>query len=273
MGDGKQAAKELVVEFRARTAQAAFVNVSRQELASGLALRIDNPLLINQGSANLCGPASFVYTLDRSDPLAYTNFVIDLYERGRAEIGEFVVEPSEDLKKYQLPKNTDGTGFIVHPADWVPMASIRNSKGSVVFWDSYDDVKDAASGITMPSNLTDWLEEVGYSTVIDKTSVIGLSRDAAESRLRDAVAKLGENYKVFLLIKASLLGGDTKKKKKSGGTFPNHWVVLEFGSVTDVSVSLEVYSWGGRMKVPPAGSGWTVDDVLARYYGYVAAKY
>lgn len=259
--------------LRSRTAAAAFSHISRSDLAAGLEVRIEEPTLIDQASANLCGPAAFVYDMAAHSRVIYVNFVIDLYENGKATLGNFVIEPSDVLKQYQLPSRLKGGGKVPDPADWIPMASIRNAKGSFVFWDRYDNVEDAASGITTPGNLRTWLDEVGYQKVVEKTSVAGLSRSDAKKSLAEAVAKTAEGYKVFLLIRSTLLEGEEKQKKKSLGTFPNHWVVLESGFVAETSVSLTVYSWGGKRKIPPSGSGWGIDDVAARYYGFIAAQY
>ncbi|TKC99504.1 hypothetical protein [Polyangium fumosum] len=171
------------------------------------------------------------------------------------------------------------------------MASIRNSQGSLVLFDSYDEVDDEAAGITLPGHLEDWLKEVGYQKVVNKTNIGGLYNDIAKRRLIEAINMQNDGYKVFLLILAALLEGDehdestqAKKTKKGksdksnnskGGSFPNHWVILEWGSVTlPHQGNFRVYSWGSNQyTIPPAGETWDLDFIAARYYGFIAAKY
>lgn len=268
-------AEQLVNDFGTRTSKAAFLTMDRQKVADGLKVRVRNPAAINQGGANLCGPAALVYSMALRDRATYAKFVIDLYEHGEARLGKFVIKPSEDLKKYDPPDER------IHDADWIPMASIRNSKGSFILIDQYDHIDDEGAGITVPSDLRKWLEEVGYQKVMDRTSLLGMSFKEGKKSLEEAILKALMGYQVFLLIRAEMLteeGSSTiraKKasvKKRSFG-FPNHWVVLHAGVMTEQWVSLAVYTWGGLANIPPAGTSRTLSEVLAGYYGFVAAMY
>jgi len=263
-----------VDEFGGRSSAAAFPSISKQKLVQGLKDRIRDPTSINQGGANLCGPASLVYSMALRDRVAYAKFVIDLYEQGEAKLGKFFIRPSEELKKYDPPDDK------INDADWVPMASIRNAKGSFILIDQYDHIDDEGAGITVPADLRKWLEEVGYQKVVDRTSVFGMSFNEGKKNLEEAIAKSMSGYQVFLLILANLLSSDTKsvhsakaKLKKRSFGFPNHWVILHFGVIVDQAVRLKVYTWGGQETIPPAGSSRTLNDILAGYYGFVAAMY
>lgn len=269
-------AEQMISAFANRTSPAVFSTIDRHKLAEGLKIRVRNPVAINQGAASLCGPASLVYSMALRDRAAYAKFVIDLYEQGEAKIGKFIIRPSEKLRKYDPPDKS------IHDADWVPMASIRNSKGSIVFFNQYDHIEDEAPGITVPADLRKWLEEVGYQKVMDYTSAIGgMSFKNGKSNLEEAILKATMGYQVFLLIMAELLYEEgagalhSKKasiKKRSFGV-PNHWVVLHSGVIVGQSVRLAVYTWGGLSTIPPAGTSRTLDDVLGGYYGFVAAMY
>ena len=269
IGNQRSAAKRLVAAFAARAGAPAFTAfTNRAAIARSLELRIDNPSLIHQQQANLCGPAAFVFEMATRDPETYARFVIELYEQGRATIHRFVIEPSEALLRYALPP-ASASLTPPDPVDWIALASIRNARGSFVFWDTYDNVEDAASGITMPSHLTSWLQDVGYQHVSDETSTVGLVPGDAERSLTAALAAHGRGVRIFFLIHAALFNssGLRRQKGKSFGTFPNHWVLLESGALTPSTLSLRVWTWGTTI---------TINDragFLSHYFGYIAAQY
>lgn len=269
IGNQRSAAKRLVAAFAARAGAPAFTAfTNRAAIARSLDQRIDYPSAINQQQANLCGPAAFVFEMATRDPETYARFVIELYEQGRATIRRFVIAPSEALLRYALPP-ASATFSPPDPVDWIALASIRNARGSFVFWDTYDNVEDAASGITMPSHLTSWLTDVGYQQVSDETSTLGLLPGEAERSLTAALAAHGRGDRIFLLIHAALFdsSGLRRQKGKSFGTFPNHWVLLESGALTPTTLNVRVWTWGTTM---------TISDrrgFFAHYYGYIAARY
>jgi hypothetical protein len=114
----KTKAKELVNKFSERTGKGVFTNISRNDVAKSLLERIDNPGKINQGKSSLCAPAALLYDVARTDPVKYANFAIDLFEKGMATIGKLRIEPSSDLKGYNITKSK------VDPADWITLSRI-----------------------------------------------------------------------------------------------------------------------------------------------------
>jgi hypothetical protein len=57
-------AKALVESFAGRTSPpGVWLHINRADLAQGLRVRIDNPDLINQGQASICGPADYKVSL------------------------------------------------------------------------------------------------------------------------------------------------------------------------------------------------------------------
>ena len=126
----QEKARGLVADFELRITPAAFPSIKRADIAAGLRARITNPGLINQGAAGLCPSAAVIYSEAQSHPVAYTQFVIDLYEKGNAKLGTWDVSPGTDLKNYNPPAT-------IPAVDWVPMASIRDSENWIF---DYQDI-------------------------------------------------------------------------------------------------------------------------------------
>ena len=91
-------AKDLVNNFAARTGTGVWLHIDRADLAQGLRARIDNPDLINQGQASLCGPADFFHDLAIDDPVTYARAAIELYETGATNVGTQKIRPSHDFE-------------------------------------------------------------------------------------------------------------------------------------------------------------------------------
>ena len=90
-------AKDLVNNFAARTGTGVWLHIDRADLAQGLRARIDNPDLINQEQASLCGPADFFHDQASDDPVTYARAAIELYETGATNVGTQKIRPSHDL--------------------------------------------------------------------------------------------------------------------------------------------------------------------------------
>ena len=74
-----------------------------------------------------------------------------------------MVRPGADLKDYALPP-TAGT---IAEADWIIMASIRDSTNWFL---SYSSVNDSLSAFTTPGELKEWFRKAGYSDIQDDTT-------------------------------------------------------------------------------------------------------
>jgi len=117
----KDTAKALVIQFNFNTTIISqWPKIAKLDLASGLLARVDNPNLINQAGTPLCGPASVIHALATNNPDAYVQAAIDLYSKGKAQIGTLTLSPGNNLKQAAVPANTD-------PADWIMLGSVRDS--------------------------------------------------------------------------------------------------------------------------------------------------
>jgi hypothetical protein len=255
----KQRADQLVDAFALKRSPAAFPNIDRAAVAAGLHERVADPDKIDQGGSSLCGPAAIVHTVAVIDPVAYVIYVTSLYDTGRAQLRTMSVVAGSDLKAYRLGRN-------VNPADWIALASIRDSENW--FFD-YQEPSDEAAGITIPDSLESWFKRVGFTEVINRTNVF-FEKDTASIRSADDL--FGKSYWVCLLVNDELLYDDKMNDKS---LIPTHWVVLtDHVVISGGNISLTVYSWGDGHRTIPQDSHKTLSmqSFLGNYYGYVAAK-
>jgi hypothetical protein len=254
----KQAeAKALVDAFAKRFGPGAFSRLSRAAVADGLRRRIDYPRGIDQSSANLCGPAALVYSYIDNEPVRYAQFGIDLFEKGAGFLGSLEVRPNRNLLGYAPPEGS------INQADWMTLASIRNSQSSVF---RYDSINDSFQGITLPKDLAGWFRKIGYTQVVNETNLAVFHKGIGNLRAADNLFRNG--WEVCLFVNAKIL---TDPMKSS--LWPDHWIVLD-GPVRFLNgrLSMDVFTWGRSMTIPASGT-LAEKDFLNDYFGYVAARF
>jgi hypothetical protein len=251
-------ARALVNAFAARPGGGAFKHILRADVASGLLSRLDDPSLISQEQSSLCGPAALVFNMASNDPLAYVSYVISLFERGTGHVKKLEVKAGSDLRDY------DPAGKI-DPADWIPLASLRDSEN---FFFDYQSVDNEFAGITLPGDMEGWFKKIGYRSVINDTNLMS---DKDEKNIREADRLYKDDYWVCLFINDNMLRADRQNK---GSMTASHWVVLTSDvTISNGTISFDVYTWGDGHRHVPAGGPLTLDHFKDVYYGYVAAKY
>ncbi|RDU58867.1 hypothetical protein CQA53_11790, partial [Helicobacter didelphidarum] len=114
-----------------------------------------NNLFPKQGPTSLCGPAAFFYCLLVDRPDLYVKCVIDLWERGEANIKNLHIKPSNDCKN---PSSKNGSIGNINGVDWITLASLRDSENSIF---DYDEADDQLAGITFEGKLKSWFIKVG----------------------------------------------------------------------------------------------------------------
>jgi hypothetical protein len=243
---------------------AAFPNINELDLEGTLQERVTDASRIHQRGSSLCGPASFLFCLSERHPQLYAQFIRDLYWNGTARIGSFEITPGEDCRNYS-------PGAKIASADWVGLASIRDSENAIF---DYDEVEDQFAGITLPHELEAWFRKSGlYSQVVSDSNVVSTrNRD----NLFDALQKFRNGWNVAILIHASVLQEAAFDRNPIAQIFsiPNHWVTITFDMRVgpDGRFDLGVFSWGKRfMPIPETGT-IAMDQFLQNYYGYVAVK-
>jgi hypothetical protein len=284
----------MIEAFSKKKAPGLWKHISRQKVAQQLRERVMNPLLINQGKAGLCPSAAVAYSLALVRPVDYVRAVIDLYERGRARIDKWDIEPCGDLRQYRLPV-CGQDGCPPPEADWIIMASIRDSE----YWfQDYHSVSD--QGGAWGNDVARWLRKAGYTTVLEDWH-----KTAHKDRvvLEAAQNYYDNDYQVCLMIDAAIIDGAPPRHPPR----PDHWVVLASdieitleapnpktvkaaplpqkfptGGGLNYAVQFKVFSWGKRIQVhSPLSPGAhaapnapvPLNTLLEHFYGYVAAKY
>ena len=264
----KEAIKD-ALEFMTRTSQPKFPHFPRPLIAEGLCKRVNDPSKIDQQMANLCGPAVLLHNRANQKPVDYVRFVTELYENGKSNFGSLNVKAESHVRKHD-PRNHARNGHYVHPVDWIPLGSLRDSENKVLKYDSVNDGIVRAG--TRSGELKNWLRKVGYTKVIDSTSY-GFHKD--EKHLRRADTLYRSNYRVFLLIDGRMFSTKPTAAKRG-----NHWVMLRSPITlqrqrlgpnrSKTSVSAKVFTWGQIKSVP---SRMSISYFLLHYFGYVAAKF
>jgi hypothetical protein len=254
-----ETAKTLVAEFTSRSDPGAFPQIARADVAAQVAVRIESPGAIDQGSSSLCGPASLMYHLALDDPAAYAAYIFGLYEAGVGRIGDLVVEPGTDLRNYAPDPDE------IAAADWIALAGLRDSEN--LFF-NYDSTDDEFAGITLPGGLEKWLQAAGYDDVRERAnSVWRMGRQNAE----EASELLGQGYRVCLFTNSKMLDGDTHD---NFSLTADHWVVLTSPmTFTDEHVSFRIYTWGDAGRLVPQEGELEIGSFLRNYYGFVAGRH
>lgn len=250
-------ASNLVCDFLQRSGGGKFSKLYRDEIGLGLLMRLSKPGLIDQGESSLCGPSSLLYHLASDRPIDYARFGIDLYEKGCASIGKLKVQPGQDCRNY-CPRGK------IDSVDWMMTASIRDSENW--FFD-YESVGNEFAGITLPREMANWFEKIGYQDVRNQTNLVH-SRGAAA--IAEANRLFANKYRVCLLVGDQMLKANQQNQKSATA---NHWVVLRsMINRSPSGVTLKIFTWGkGEYQVPTAGN-LAESSFLNNFYGYVAAK-
>jgi hypothetical protein len=253
----QQYAAEIICGFLKRMGSGYFPKLDRDRVGIDLLMRVGNPEIINQDRAGLCGPVAFVYGLASDSPAAYAQYAVDLYEKGKAKIGEIVVEPSEGCRSYSPPSS-------MSPADWLAAASLRDSEN---WWFDVDDVEVGFSAGASIGEVAKWFERAGYTDVKSEANMVsGLD----PSDIDDLNRYYNEGRRVVLRINAKMLYAATQSETTHRG---NHEVVLSSPIArTPQGVRLTIFTWGrGKFQIPQ-GAALSEKDFLGNLYGYIAGK-
>ncbi len=243
--------------------------ISRNKLATELIERIRNPDCIRQGGTSLCGPASFIRAVAIDMPVTYARCAMDLYRTGKGNIVGLDIAPHRRMRRTPPMYTT--------AADWIMLGSVRDDE-NVIF--SVASKPGAVAGMTLPRAMVKWFKSAGYRNVSEQAHIAWWPIQTRLATARYASNLYSGGYKVAMLIDADILNADKRFVDKVN--VPNHWVTLIspiFKSPNvklEDPISLEVYSWGGKVPVPDSSKGsegWVpLRLFLQKFYGFVAAK-
>ena len=248
----------LIDEFRMRLGGSPFAGVDRDTVARELEQRVDRPWLINQVNMNLCGPAVFMFSLASSNPVAYVQFVIDLFETGHARLNDLEIIPGTDC--LQNARSSERAA----QADWIALASIRDQFNTFLDYEGPGAWLEGLAGLTMADRLAEWFRKAGFSPVEDETNGLTVFTKNREN-LDKASQRRREGWFVCLLVDPDMVTGQST-------WFGRHWIALtsdvvyfEDGGVP--FARFDVFTWGdGYRQV-----NRKLEDIIDNYYGYVAA--
>jgi len=258
-GVGFQAAERLIDEFARGKGRGAFSAIPRDVVAEGLRKRILHPDDVDAGETNLCSPAALFFAFARDRPDAYVRLVVGLYERGSASFGKWLLKPSANLLRYVPPRDSDY--YYCHPADWIPMASLRNHSN----WArEYASIKN--DGGSSVGELAKWFGYAGYREVINEASDVLCQ---SEANLRKASSLVMQDYHVCLALNLHLLYPRIEKKD-----YRHTAVLMSTVLFHKDTISFRIYSDGHVFNVPQEGNPeLKLQDFLDHYYGFVACRY
>ncbi len=256
-------ASQLVSDFETTSDPAtswlnpSWFNINKQDVVDGLKDRLASPGHIDTSRLNLCGPGLFFYFLAQDEPATYAQIVIDLFSQRKASLGSRNITAPNELVITPVSKGVD-------PVDWIPMTSLRSDENFVLAandgWIGFD-------GLTMPSAITKWMDEAGYTDTQNETNVW---RTKGVDSIREASDYLRRGYRVGLFINSNMLNW---AQQSDFSFFPNHWVSLEtpFRLSPRGNAVMSVWSWT-RIYGLPVLNTLSSDDLLKNYYGYIAGK-
>lgn len=279
----KTEAHMLVDQLRTRNPSGPWLNIDAKTITDSLDARIDDPDLIDTGLVNLCGPGAFVRFVAEDNPANYARMGINLFETGRTvlmgtgKLAGRLVTAGYDLLTHPVPNTTytrgDGSKGALDPADWIILASIRDSDNW--FFD-YQDENDAVAGITTPHSMENWMRAAGYTNIVNETNLF-FTKNLENAR--QASTLRGQGYKVTLLINSNML---YDKEQDDPSWFPDHWIGLvsdlQFNGNPDLPEALvdaKIHSWGEVRDIAEHKTTrpLTVEVFLQNYYGFLACKY
>ncbi len=257
----------------------------RNDLVKELMDRVTGAVLPSQEGTSLCGPAAFAFCLLQDRPDIYAQFVVDLWNDGKATLGSNSNVRSMELEpSFQLRKNTalavSGTGGRsgIAAVDWMFLGTLRGYDGA------YSHPFSDAAAITVPGTMQLWFDAVSSKKIMDTTR--SLSRASWDDLLKISCFVSGSW--VVMLINASLLrlGGGGP-----GSWHGDHWVVAtsmvhinkqyssklvgnvcvdpRSGTTPDNKwpIDFKVFSWGDKNHTFKNAPNASVDFFFERYHG------
>jgi hypothetical protein len=160
-------------------------------------------------SWNFVGPAVFLYWLSKRKPKQHAQYIIDLYEKGEASIGQLKVKPGIDCKNYDPIAD-----YGIMEADWIALSGLRDSENDFL---DYDHPNDRLSGITMPGDVAKWFAFPDFLAIRKNTNIFF---DESLYTLLQAHKKYISGACVCLFAGAHVLQGIPMGRSPA-----DHWVV------------------------------------------------
>lgn len=290
--------EEAIQKFQNRSGRS-FFNLGsdpatvRAEYAKRLRELRGNPKKLDQKQMNACGMAAFLYILMQVDMLAVIQYAIDLFENGRAKIGNFKIAPGPDLirKNYANLLHQAGEQSVPHMVDWLMMSALRNATQPSEGNETQSapprflgTLHETLSAIVLPHEFADWLTATGYFAVVTNEARAVFQQDfSVAERL---APEEGSCYVAVLMHTRMLTGPESHSDGACRQTgldlgerllaiaTPNHYVVLDEKIVLqrgDGRVHFSFWCWGLALD---GCSPYKIKENIFKdnFYGAVIAK-
>ncbi|GAA3552981.1 hypothetical protein GCM10022197_05060 [Microlunatus spumicola] len=258
---------DLLAAFGASLQPSPWHGLDRREVATRLGELLTDPDLVSQSNLNLCGPASFLRSWLRRDPVGVANFAVELYDTGRSTIGGYEVAPDDDAclaTDYKDLQRRYGSA-ITPPAEWMIMSALRDAENA--FFDYEGTPDEDVSAATTSGEVVEWLEACGrFGDVRDEANLF-FTRGLDHAR---SLAPSPEQVVLVLLNTTMLPNEDGSVENVVLRQFPDHWVALE-APVVDVPGGVRLTYWCYGRTAPYRTVVVPTDAFEANYYGAVLA--
>lgn len=235
----------------------------KDEFATRLRAVINSPYLINQGSINVCGPASFFMIWCTVDPVGFCKYAIDMYLMGHGNIGNLLVRPDSSLVNQEYSLIQDRLTIQCPSCDWMVMSSLRDSENHVL--DFNGTPEEDVSGITTPGEIEKWLNSTGIFIQVSNQASIAIAADI------DHAAGLlpSKDTFIIMLINAVMLPQSGSSSLSSlARFFPNHFIVLQSrAEISSLAVKLDFWSWGETYSAEI-----DIGEFRSNYYGSIVCS-
>ncbi len=241
----------------------------RKTLVTEVNNREKNPELIRQPGP-LCGIAAPCYIWAKHHFEEYAETVLELHAMGKIKVNDFTIDPDSHL--YKLKTSKIGN---YKSADWVLMASIRDSENTFIdYGDTDDDLPTNIAGVTPMSTVKKLvekmckysiIEEDGWQGLFNKVPVVRWSIDKTKKYINNMDDYyINNKYESLMMIDSDLIDDEPNISPDY------HWVVYEGNLVkSDDRAKFDVYSWGSN-------TTYKVDDSYERirrnWYQYLVVK-
>ena len=259
--------------FAAGSGNGAWPHLARAAVATRLTELTSRPDRLDQAGLNACGPAAAHHLFCKRFPERFADFCTELYEAGATSFGSLRVTGDGLFSKNPaaMPWAPSAPPQLL---DWMVLSATLRSAGTLLNFGG--EPSDSASGISLPSEVTDWLSKgIGYSSVNNDANHFLTKGTAHLLALRPTA---GRHIVVLLNVteiqRAAARGLGAVGEIIDGisgavqSQFPNHWIVLERDAVSSGGrIQVTAWTWGR--------SGYLFDAPTtvweSAYYGAIVA--
>ncbi len=237
------------------TARKAWPKLDSNQVLTRIHDLADNANLFNQGAIGLCTTAVFYHHIIQKEPQEFTSFANALYGAGIGFLGALKVSPDYDLRNADYASLAAQSTNFPPQADWMLMASIRDSENW--FFD-YEGAADESTAMrTSAKELSEWyISTKFYSSVEYDDFTDGASLEDIES-----ILKTPSNQIVLWIRTALLQEGDG-----------SHVISLEGPIAIDEpndKITFDYWTWGQPVKT----GEFKISDFKANLWGAITARY